>query len=185
MGNFNVTSDSFKIAQREDPTLNAFSDKAKQTPRSTSLKNQYFMKGACCILASLLHLSNSPRQLLITLFTTKPIRVKPYPIPFAKVSDVVKEVDKILKLGVIEPSKSPHCSPLLLVKKTDGTNRAVVDFRQLNRATTFNSEPMPNPEAIFATLSKYHVFSKLDCSKGCWQFVCHVDIRCGFHIFTS
>ena len=37
VGNFNVTSDYFKIAQREDPTLNAFSDKAKQTPRSASL----------------------------------------------------------------------------------------------------------------------------------------------------
>ena len=72
--------------------------------------------------------------------TTKPVRVKPYPIPFTQVSDVVK-VDRMLKQGVIEPSKSPYCSPLLVVKKTDGTNRPVVDLRQLNRATTFDSEP--------------------------------------------
>ena len=49
----------------------------------------------------------------------------------------------------------------------------MVDFRQLNRATTFDSEPIPNPEAIFATLSKDHVFSKLDCSKYFWQIAMH------------
>ena len=32
---------------------------------------------------------------------------------------------------------------------------------------------MPNPEAIFATVSKYHVSSKLDCSKGFWQIAMH------------
>ena len=54
------------------------------------------------------------------------------------------------KLGVIEP----YCSHLLLFKKTDGTNRPVVDFRQLNRANTFDSKTTPNPEAMFAASSK-------------------------------
>ena len=51
------------------------------------------------------------------------IRIKPYPIPFAKASHVVKEVDKMLKLGVLEPSKYQYCTHMLLVKKPDGTNR--------------------------------------------------------------
>ena len=66
----------------------------------------------------------------ITLRTDKPIGVRPYPIPFAKVSTIEREVDKMSRIGVIEPSKSP----LLLVDKSDGTNRPVVDFRLLNKA---------------------------------------------------
>ena len=34
---------------------------------------------------------------------------------------------------------------------------------------------MPNPGAIFATLSRDHVFSKLDCSKGYWQIAMHTE----------
>ena len=49
VGNVNVTSDSFKIAEWEDPTLKVFFDKAKQTPSSGPRKNLYFMKGVCCI----------------------------------------------------------------------------------------------------------------------------------------
>ena len=105
----------------------------------------------------------------IQLNSNKPIRVKPYPIPFAKVSDIEREVDMMLKLGVIEPSKSPYSCPLLLVKKPDGSNRPVVDFRQLNRYTKFDAEPMPCPDAIFAKLAKDAVFGKLDCTKGYWQ----------------
>ena len=105
----------------------------------------------------------------IQLNSNKPIRVKPYPIPFAKVSDIEREADMMLKLGVIEPSKSPYSCPLLLVKKPDGSNRPVVDFRQLNRYTKFDAEPMPCPDAIFAKLAKDAVFSKLDCTKGYWQ----------------
>ena len=45
---------------------------------------------------------------------------------------------KKVELGVMEPSKYPYCSLMLLVQKIDGTYRPVVDFRQLNRATTFD-----------------------------------------------
>ena len=109
----------------------------------------------------------------ISVNTLKPIRVKPYPFPFSKVSTTEREVDQMLRLGVIEPSKSPYSSPLLLVKKADGTNRPVVDFRCLNKETVFGAEPMPNPELIFARLTNDSFFSKLDCSKGYWQIAMH------------
>ena len=75
----------------------------------------------------------------------------------------------MLASGVVEPSSSPYCAPLLLVRKSDGSNRPVVDFRLLNKATVFNAEPMPNPEATFASLSGNKFFSKLDFTKGYWQ----------------
>ena len=113
--------------------------------------------------------STSLVEHVIKMNTDKPIRVKPYPFPFAKVSTIEHEVDKMLRLGVIEPLMSPYSSPLLLVKKADGSNRPVVDFRRLNKATVFDAEPMPNPELIFSRLAKDTYFSKLDCSKGYWQ----------------
>ena len=70
----------------------------------------------------------------IQLNTDNAIRMKPYPVPFPRVGDIETEVNKMLTLRVIEPSKSPFCSPLLLVKKTDGSYRPRVDFRHLNQA---------------------------------------------------
>ena len=105
----------------------------------------------------------------ITLNTEKPIRRKPYPVPYAKVGDIETEVRKMMALGVIEPSQSPYCSPLMLVKKVDGTFRPVIDFRQINRVTVFDAEPMPNPEVIFAKLAHDKVFSTFDFCKGYWQ----------------
>ena len=55
----------------------------------------------------------------------------------------------MLRLGVIEPSESAYSSPLLLVKKADGSFRSCVDFRMLNRVTIFDAEPISNPEQIF------------------------------------
>ena len=56
----------------------------------------------------------------------------------------------MIEMEIIEPSKSPYCAPLLLVHKKDGTHRPVIDFRRLNTATKFDSEPIPNPDGIFA-----------------------------------
>ena len=60
---------------------------------------------------------------------------------------------KMLASGVVEPSSSPYCAPLLIVRRSDGSNRPVADLRFMEKAPLFNAEPMPNPEAIFASLS--------------------------------
>jgi len=74
----------------------------------------------------------------------RPIRCKPYPLPHTLRDDVKSEVEEMCRLGVIERSNSPYSSPLLLVKKKDGTNRPVVDFRQVNKVTLFDAEPLPS-----------------------------------------
>ena len=102
----------------------------------------------------------------ITLNTTTAIRRKSYPVPFAKVTEIETEVKKMMTMGIIEPSKSPFCSPLLLIKKTDGSLRAVADFRLLNRARVFDAEHMPSPEEIYSKLNKGKFFSTFDFCKG-------------------
>ena len=105
----------------------------------------------------------------IRLKSDEPVRLKPYPLPHARRDVIREETKKMLDLGVIEHSESPYASPIVLVKKSDGTNRFCIDFRKLNRITIFDAEPMPNPDEIFACLSTARFFSKLDLSKGYWQ----------------
>jgi len=103
------------------------------------------------------------------LTTNDPIRIKGYPIPFHSQPVVKEEVEKMLDLGVIEPSNAPFSSPIVLIKKKDNSVRFCIDFRQLNKVTVFDAEPMPNMDEMFSKLAKYKYFSKLDLSKGYWQ----------------
>ena len=81
----------------------------------------------------------------------------------------------MVAMGIIEPSKSPFCSTLLLIKRSDGSPRPVVDFRLLNRVTVLDAERMPNPEEIYAKLNKGKYFSTFDFCKGYWQIPMNID----------
>lgn len=105
----------------------------------------------------------------IKLTTDEPIRQRPYPLPYAVRETVKEEVQQMLDMGVIEHTTSPYSSPIVLVKKKDGSNRFCVDFRKLNRVTVFDTEPMPSIEDIFAKLKDDCFFSKIDLAKGYWQ----------------
>ena len=113
----------------------------------------------------------------IQLVDDNPFRCKPYPIRQALKIEVIDEVREMERLGVIEKSNSPYASPLLMVKKKDGRNRPVIDFRRLNKITVFDAEPMPNVDDIYARLSSAKYFSKLDFCKGYWQIPMAIEGR--------
>lgn len=73
----------------------------------------------------------------------------------------------MLKMGVIRESNSPYASPVVVVKKKDGSNRVCVDFRKLNKLTIFNPEPIPAAVDLFHKLNGDKLFSNIDLSKGC------------------
>ena len=75
----------------------------------------------------------------------------------------------MLEQGVIEPSDSPFCSPLLMIRKKDSSYRPVIDFRAVNQKTVFDAEPMPNVDDIHVKLAGSHFFSQMDFCKGYWQ----------------
>ena len=105
----------------------------------------------------------------IILTHQEPVRSRPYPLPHALREKVKEEVREMLKLGVIEHSTSPYSSPIVMVKKKDGTNRFCCDYRKLNSVTIQDAEPIPDIEEIFAKLSEDQYFTKIDLTKGYWQ----------------
>ena len=105
----------------------------------------------------------------ILLDTDTPVRTKQYPLPFAEREMVAKEVDEMLRLGVIERSNSPFASPIILVKKKCGKTRFCLDLRKLNQHVIFDAEPMPDVDALFARLGKAKYLTKIDLTKGYWQ----------------
>jgi hypothetical protein len=105
----------------------------------------------------------------ISVTTTKPVNVKPYPLPYSVRDTISKEVKDMKALGVIQESSSPYSAPPVIVKKPDGSNRVCINYKALNAVTVFDSEPMPDPEEIFMKLNGMKYKSKVDLSKGYWQ----------------
>ena len=84
----------------------------------------------------------------------------------------------MLDLGIIRASTSPYASPIVIVKKKDGSNRICVDYRKLNKVTVADPEPIKTSEDLFQRLGKSNYFSKIDLSKRYWQIpVAEKDVK--------
>lgn len=98
-----------------------------------------------------------------------PIRQRPRRLPVAREREVDTLIDGMVKDGVIEPSSSPWCSPVVLVKKKDGSMRFCVDYRRLNDVTKKDSYPLPRIDDTLDMLTGVKWFSTLDLKSGYWQ----------------
>ncbi|XP_078492084.1 uncharacterized protein LOC144747728 [Ciona intestinalis] len=115
---------------------------------------------------------------VISLTSDKPVRSKPYAVPFHVRKSLREDIQEMLDTGIIRPSSSPYASPVVMVRKKDGTNRICIDYRKLNNLTVFDPEPMTTAKEVFNTLCDDQYFSTIDLTKGYWQVkVAEDDIK--------
>ena len=72
-----------------------------------------------------------------------PIKQPPRRTPFALRRHVEEMTRKMEEQGIVQPSKSPWASPIVLVTKKDGSTRFCVDYRKLNAVTKMDVFPFP------------------------------------------
>ena len=109
----------------------------------------------------------------VKLTDDTPKHCKTYPLLYAMREELRNEVDSMLEMRVVRPSTSPYASPIVMVKKKDGSNRVCVDFRKLNKITEVDPEPMTTAEDlhVYHRLSGKKYLSKIDLTKGYWQIL--------------
>ena len=109
------------------------------------------------------------RKHKIRTTTEKPIFIYPYRKSEAERKLLKIEVEKLLKAGIIKPSKSAWSFPVVLIPKRDGTKRFCVDFRKLNEITEQDCFPMPRIDDILDGLKGSTIFTVIDLKSGYWQ----------------
>ena len=98
----------------------------------------------------------------------------PIRLPFRRQNPVVRDIEQqqvkeMLRDEVIRPSTSPWASPVVMVKKKDGSMRFCVDFRKMNDATIKDAHPLPRIDDTLESLHGSQYFTTLDLKSGYWQ----------------
>ena len=97
----------------------------------------------------------------------------PRRMPFAVRREVARQLELMQQNGVIQPSSSPWSSPVVIVRKKDGTHRFCVDYRKLNAVTKADKFPLPRIDDLLDQLCGARYFSCLDLASGFWQIPVH------------
>ena len=103
----------------------------------------------------------------------RPIKQSPYRVSVAQREEIDNHISNMLQQGIIEPSSSPWSSPVVLVKKKDGSTRFCVDYRKLNAVTIKDSYPLPRIDDAIDALSGSMYFTTLDLQSGYHQVAMH------------
>ena len=85
------------------------------------------------------------------------------------ICSLTSQLDKMQMNNVIQPLESPWASPVVLVRKRDGTVRFCVDYRALNSVTKPDLFPLPRINDLLDQLGMLKFFSTLDLKSGCWH----------------
>lgn len=105
------------------------------------------------------------------------IRSQPYRIAPGIKEELHREIRLLLQEGILVPSRSPWSSPMVPIKKTDGTLRLCIDFRGLNKITTADPYQMPRVDDLLDEVAEALWLSKLDMNRGFYQVPLQPDAQ--------
>ncbi|KAL8572672.1 hypothetical protein ACOMHN_049801 [Nucella lapillus] len=90
-------------------------------------------------------------------------------IPPTQLQEVKEHIQTLLSKKIIQQSSSPYASPVVIVRKKDGSIRLCVDYRRLNSKTIPDAYPLPRIDDSLDALGGAKVFSTLDLASGYHQ----------------
>ena len=116
---------------------------------------------------------------------------RPYRVPPGLRDEVEKQVKEMLRQRIIQPSTSPFCSPIVLVRKRDNKWRFAIDYRDLNSNTRKATYHLPLIQDIIDLVGGKQYFSTFDFQAGFHQLEMHPEhvertafaTFCGFYEF--
>ena len=108
-------------------------------------------------------------QMTIQLKDQQPVQNTYTSIPRPLYQEVKTYLSDLITRGWITKSHSPYSSPVVCVRKKDGTLRLCVDYRELNRKTVPNRQPIPRIRDVLDSLGGNTWFSTLDQGKAYHQ----------------
>ncbi|KAL1138339.1 hypothetical protein AAG570_008403 [Ranatra chinensis] len=100
---------------------------------------------------------------------SKPIKQRYYPVSPVLERAMHAEMDEMLLAGVVEPSKSAWSSPVVMIRKKDGSYRFCVDYRKVNAVTRRDAYPVHYVNHILDRPRNARYFSSLDAKSAYWQ----------------
>ena len=100
---------------------------------------------------------------------TPPFKERFHRIPLPQLNEVCAHLKMMLDAGVIQPSNSPWCNAVVLVRKKDRSLRFCIDFRRLNSLTGKDSHPLPHICETLESLAGMAHYTTIDMNSGFWQ----------------
>ena len=98
----------------------------------------------------------------------------------AQLEEFRMAVQDLLDTAVIRESCSPYASPVVLVRKKDGSLRVCVDFRKLNAKTIKDAYPIPRITETLEALHGANWFCSLGLQSGYLQVGVRVADKADF-----
>ena len=98
-----------------------------------------------------------------------PTMAYPYRVPPAWQDKLREEVHSLVATGILRPSFSPWSSPMVPVRKTDGSVRLCINYKKINNITTPDPYIMPRVNDLLTLIGGGKHLSKLDLNKGFHQ----------------
>ena len=98
-----------------------------------------------------------------------PVNKNAYPLSVQQLEEQTRQIDELLRRGLIRESISPWGAPVLFVLKKTGEWRMCIDYRMLNSKTIKNAYPLPRIQDCIDRLGKARHLSSIDLLSGYWQ----------------